>query len=81
MILCGHGHANRLYVFEGVPGVMGRSNLRAAAPVGGFNLVEIKDGVLSVSERLIGQQTKPPVALGQAGEARLRRRHQPLPPP
>ena len=27
---------------------------------GGFNLVEIKDGKLTVSERVIGQQTKPP---------------------
>ena len=43
-ILCGHGHANHDFVFEGVPGVMGRSNLRVRAPVGGFNLVEIKDG-------------------------------------
>jgi outer membrane protein assembly factor BamB/predicted MPP superfamily phosphohydrolase len=58
VVLCGHGHANKHFVFEGVPGIMGRSNLRASAPVGGFNLVEIKDGTLTVSERAIGQQTK-----------------------
>jgi predicted phosphodiesterase len=34
VILCGHGHANRDLVFEGVPGVMGRSNLRVRAPGG-----------------------------------------------
>jgi len=60
VVLCGHGHANRDCVFEGVPGVMGRSNLRVNAPVGGFNLVEVKDGVMTVSERATGQETKPP---------------------
>jgi outer membrane protein assembly factor BamB/predicted phosphodiesterase len=60
VILCGHGHANHDFVFEGVPGVMGRSNLRVRAAVGGFNLVEVKEGKLTVSERAIGQETKPP---------------------
>jgi len=59
VVLC-HGHANGDFVFEGVPGVESRANLRGDAPVGGFNLVEIKDGKLSVSEHDIGQQTKPP---------------------
>jgi outer membrane protein assembly factor BamB/predicted phosphodiesterase len=59
-ILCGHGHANHAYVFEGVPGAMGRSNLRVRAPVGGYNLVEVKDGTMTMSERSTGQETKPP---------------------
>jgi outer membrane protein assembly factor BamB len=59
-ILCGHGHANHAYVFEGVPGAMGRSNLRVRAPVGGYNLVEVKDGTMTISERSTGQETKPP---------------------
>src|ERR1035437_436456 len=59
-ILCGHGHANRAYVFEGVPGAMGRSNLRVRAPEGGYNLVEVKDGTMTISERTTGQETKPP---------------------
>jgi predicted phosphodiesterase len=29
LILCGHGHANHRLTFEGIPAVMGRSNLRA----------------------------------------------------
>ena len=29
LILCGHGHSNRQLNFEGIPGIMGRSNLRA----------------------------------------------------
>ncbi|MGV3641526.1 MAG: metallophosphoesterase family protein, partial [Adhaeribacter sp.] len=39
LILCGHGHSNRKMNFEGVPAVMGRSNLRAKNPVGGYNIV------------------------------------------
>jgi hypothetical protein len=30
--LCGHGHRNAIFNFVGVPGVMGRSNLRGNAP-------------------------------------------------
>src|SRR5690606_4555001 len=29
LMLCGHGHVNKLYQSEGIPNVMGRSNLRA----------------------------------------------------
>ncbi len=60
VVLCGHGHANHKYLFEGVPGVMGRSNLRARQAVGGYNLVEVKDGTMSFSERATGGETKPP---------------------
>jgi outer membrane protein assembly factor BamB/predicted MPP superfamily phosphohydrolase len=59
VILCGHGHANHPHVFEGVPGVMGRSNLRVRGPAGGYNLVEVKDGTMTVSERVTGLETKP----------------------
>ncbi|HMK24432.1 MAG TPA: PQQ-binding-like beta-propeller repeat protein [Chitinophagaceae bacterium] len=41
-ILCGHGHANKAMNFEDIPGVMGRSNLRAKDSVGGYNLVDIR---------------------------------------
>ncbi len=59
VVLHGHGHANRAFIFEGVPGVMGRSNLRARGPVGGFNVVTIKDGVMSFSEFNPGTGEKP----------------------
>ena len=39
LILCGHGHNNHLLNFEGVPGIMGRSNLRAKDSIGGYNIV------------------------------------------
>lgn len=41
-ILCGHGHANKAMNFEDIPGVMGRSNLRAKDSVGGYNLVDMR---------------------------------------
>lgn len=51
LIICGHGHSNRTLNFEGIPGIMGRSNLRARNPVGGYNIVSIKDGTVTYEER------------------------------
>ncbi|MVZ61761.1 PQQ-binding-like beta-propeller repeat protein [Sphingobacterium humi] len=42
LALCGHGHQNHLYNWEGIPGVMSRSNLRAKEEVGGYNIIHIK---------------------------------------
>ncbi len=58
-VLCGHGHSNRKLLFEGVPGVMGRSNLRAARATGGFNIVEINDGKITFTEHMNGGADKP----------------------
>ncbi len=55
-VLVGHGHSNRKMDFEGVPGVMGRSNLRAGKPAGGFTLVEIRDGHMTFAEHLHGKR-------------------------
>ncbi len=51
VILCGHGHANRAMNFEDIPGVMGRSNLRAKATEGGYNLVDWRNDSLIFTER------------------------------
>lgn len=59
-VLCGHGHANKPFSFEGIPGTMGRSNLRASKPVGGYNLVELRSDTLFFSERIPGVETRPP---------------------
>jgi outer membrane protein assembly factor BamB len=59
-ILVGHGHRNEKENFEGVPGVMGRSNLRVLPTPSGYSLVEIKDGTLTVAERNPGRGTKRP---------------------
>ncbi|MBB2145207.1 PQQ-binding-like beta-propeller repeat protein [Pedobacter sp. LMG 31464] len=45
-IICGHGHNNHQYNFEGIFGTMGRSNLRAKDSIGGYNVVNMtKDTV------------------------------------
>ncbi|MGB3006081.1 MAG: PQQ-binding-like beta-propeller repeat protein [Chitinophagaceae bacterium] len=49
--LCGHGHANRLMSFEDIPGVMARSNLRAKAAEGGYNLVDVRNDSILFTER------------------------------
>lgn len=40
LALCGHGHQNRLMDFEGIPGVMSRSNLRAGDSVGAYQIID-----------------------------------------
>lgn len=51
LILCGHGHNNHKFNFENIPGVMGRSNLRAKDSIGGYNIVTIKNGTAIFEER------------------------------
>lgn len=58
--ICGHGHRNKAMDFEGIPGTMGRSNLRAGEETGGYNIVEIKGDVALFSERIPGTITKEP---------------------
>ncbi|HLG41646.1 MAG TPA: PQQ-binding-like beta-propeller repeat protein, partial [Chitinophagaceae bacterium] len=59
-ILCGHGHANKAMNFEDIPGVMGRSNLRARAEVGGYNLVDVRADSMIFTERRPGVETLRP---------------------
>lgn len=58
-VLCGHGHANRAMDFEDIPAVMGRSNLRAKASVGGYNLVDVRSDSIIFTERRPGVETLP----------------------
>lgn len=51
LIICGHGHSNHQLNFEGIPAVMGRSNLRVKQPAGGYNIVTIKNGAAIYEER------------------------------
>lgn len=55
--LLGHGHNNKLYSFEGIPGVMGRSNLRAKNEIGGYNLVTVTKDTMFYAERTPGVKT------------------------
>ncbi|MGB8193632.1 MAG: PQQ-binding-like beta-propeller repeat protein [Chitinophagaceae bacterium] len=59
LALCGHGHANRKMNFEDIPAVMGRSNLRAKAAPGGYNLVDIGQDSAFFYERQPAVQTLP----------------------
>jgi outer membrane protein assembly factor BamB/predicted phosphodiesterase len=58
VILNGHLHSNRPMNYEGIPGVTGRSNLRAKAPIGGYNLVDVRADSMVFSERTPGVETK-----------------------
>ncbi|OGU70141.1 MAG: hypothetical protein A2V93_05795 [Ignavibacteria bacterium RBG_16_34_14] len=49
--LFGHGHTNKTYNFEGIPGVMGRSNLRAGNTVGGYTVAEIFEDTIKFYEK------------------------------
>lgn len=57
--LLGHGHANHLYNFEGIPGIMGRSNLQTAKAEAGYNLVTIEKDTMYYAERLSSGKTLP----------------------
>jgi outer membrane protein assembly factor BamB/predicted phosphodiesterase len=54
LILCGHGHANHAYTFEGIPGIMGRSNLRAKDTIGGYNIVSFRNDTVFYQEKRPG---------------------------
>lgn len=50
--ICGHGHQNKAYNFEGIAGTMGRSNLRAKDSIGGYNIVTMgKDTVYFATKK------------------------------
>jgi outer membrane protein assembly factor BamB/predicted phosphohydrolase len=59
LILCGHGHANVALNFEGVPGIMGRSNLRARDSIGGYNIVTFSHDTVTCQTRRPGQPAGP----------------------
>ncbi len=60
LTLLGHGHNNKLFNFEGIPGVMGRSNLRAKEAIGGYNWVTVTADSITFAERNPGQKTAQP---------------------
>jgi outer membrane protein assembly factor BamB len=63
LALCGHGHSNRVMNFEGIPALMGRSNLRAGGEYGGYNIMTISgDTLLTAAVRHPGVATMPPWA-------------------
>jgi outer membrane protein assembly factor BamB/predicted phosphodiesterase len=59
LVLCGHGHQNHLLNFEGVPGIMGRSNLRARESIGGYNIVTVHDDTVMYQQKRPGLAVEP----------------------
>ncbi len=64
--LCGHGHNNDVFDYNGITGVMGRSNLRNGRQGPGYNIVTVKNGMIDFRERVMPvlpsnarQQTSP----------------------
>ena len=60
LTLCGHGHSNKRFETEGIPAIMGRSNLRAKDAVGGYNIATVNNGEITYQERTPGKETKKP---------------------
>ncbi len=59
VVLCGHGHHNKVLDFEGIPGVMGRSCLRRDREHGGYTIVEIDQDSIFFHERNTFEETNP----------------------
>ena len=63
LALCGHGHSNRVMDFEGIPALMGRSNLRGGQMTGGYNIMTVRgDTLLTAAVRHPGEVTMAPWA-------------------
>lgn len=67
-VLVGHEHNNRVANFEGIPGVVARSNLRTAKTSGAYTIVDVDADTISFSERILDsspQNRWHKLALGQ----------------
>jgi outer membrane protein assembly factor BamB/predicted MPP superfamily phosphohydrolase len=51
LFLAGHLHQNHDRIFEGVPGIIGRTNMRGKDTVGAFNVVTFSNGKATFEER------------------------------
>ena len=54
----GHYHNNSTYSYDGIPGILNRSTLRAKNEVGGYTLYDITNDSILVSELLIGGEPR-----------------------
>lgn len=57
--ICGHGHQNKAYNFEGIAATMGRSNLRAKDSIGGYNIVNMTKDTVYFSTKKPTEQLLP----------------------
>ena len=57
LMLCGHGHVNKKYSFEGANAAMCRSNLRAKDEFGGYNIITVTNDSIVFQERSVSGET------------------------
>lgn len=55
-VLGGHYHRNAIFAYDGIPGLINRSNLRAKKNVGGCSIYEVASDSLKVYEQNIGSE-------------------------
>ena len=53
LIMGGHWHTNRAMVYEGIPGVIGRSTMEKGRPGAGYNIVTFNGSTVTFSERIV----------------------------
>ena len=58
VILGGHYHSNRQLFYDGIPGLLNRSTLRAKADAGGYSIYQVTNDSIVVSEQTIGGEPK-----------------------
>ncbi len=59
-ILHGHGHANRIYNYEDVVGIMGQSSHQRRDIPGGFNIVTVQENHATFAAHATGADTQEP---------------------
>jgi outer membrane protein assembly factor BamB len=58
-VLGGHYHSNRMLFYDGIPGILNRSNLRDKSDkLGGYSIYDITGDSIIVYEQKIGQEPK-----------------------
>ncbi|RHJ82899.1 serine/threonine protein kinase [Parabacteroides sp. AM08-6] len=58
VVLGGHYHSNRFLSYDGIPGILTRSNLRGKEEVGGYSVYHVTSDSILVYEHRIGGEMK-----------------------
>ncbi len=60
LAFCGHGHQLKLFNFDGIPGVMGRSVLLKGSPEPGYNIIVLQNDSALIFEKKLAAGTRLP---------------------
>lgn len=69
--LCGHGHVLRLFNFDSIPGIMGRSLFLKGKELPGYNIVSLTKDSLFVYEKELGSKFSSPFLSMRIGDKSL----------